>query len=90
MLRIAKGSLFSGVLKLPRFKNLRNQFVNLSQKYALEQCLSHKSYNKKELRMAIRSGGGHNIKKACISHQIDETNRVLDLLYFAQNLLYFR
>ena len=31
------------------------QFVNLSQKYALEQylseCLSHKSYNKKEVRM---------------------------------------
>ena len=51
-------------------------FVNLSQKYALEQCLSkclsHKSCNKKEVRMAVRGGGGHNIEKACISHQIDE------------------
>ena len=37
--------------------------MNLSQKYALEQCLSHKSYNKKEVRMAVRGGGGHNIKK---------------------------
>ena len=49
--------------------------MNLSQKYALEQCLSeclsHKSYNKKEVRMAVRGGGGHNIKKACISHKID-------------------
>ena len=53
------------------------QFVNLSQKYALEQCLSeclsHESYNKKEVWMTIRGGGGHNIKTACIfSHQIDE------------------
>ena len=50
--------------------------MNLSQKYALEQslslCLSHKSYNKKEARMAVMGGGGHNIKKACISHKIDE------------------
>ena len=41
--------------------------MNLSQKYALEQCLSkclsHKSCNKKEVRMAVRGGGGHNIKK---------------------------
>ena len=33
---------------------------------------SHKSYNKKEVRMATRGGGGHNTKKTCISHQIDE------------------
>ena len=34
------------------------QFMNLSQKYALKQCLSeclsHKSYYEKEVRMAIR------------------------------------
>ena len=50
--------------------------MNLSQKYALEQCLSeclsHKSYNKKKVRMAVRGGGGHNIKETCISHQIVE------------------
>ena len=49
--------------------------MNLSQKYALEQCLSkclsQKSCNKKEVRMAVRGGGGHNIKRSCISHQID-------------------
>ena len=52
------------------------QFVNLSQKYALEQslsvCLSQKSYNKREVRMAVRGGVSHNIKKTCISHKIDE------------------
>ena len=31
-----------------------------------------KTYNKKEARMAVRGGGGHHIKKACNSHQVDE------------------